>query len=145
MKTTSILLSKKLSRRTEEPMRRTSMVRKTREMMEGDTGEEVADSLEIETGLPPRKVMVATLDPSSPRRSQEESLKEVTMKIKIASKMPMPNLQEEAVKSPEEVEEEASVVEKLRLTMRMISPHCDEFVDSNQILSSGRYLTDLYL
>ena len=123
-------------------------MKKTREMMEGDIGEEVADSLEIETGLPAKKKMEATLDLNFPRRSQEGSLKEVTMRNKIASKMPMQSPQEEAVKSleeVEEVEEEASVVEKLRLTTRMISPHCDESVDSNQILSSGRYLIDLYL
>ena len=120
-------------------------MKKTREMMEGDIGEEVADSLEIETGLPAKKKMEATLDLNFLRRSQEGSLKEVTMRNKIASKMPMQSPQEEAVKSLEEVEEEASVVEKLRLTTRMISPHCDESVDSNQILSSGRYLIDLYL
>ena len=120
-------------------------MKKTREMMEGDTGEEEADSLEIETGLPPRKMMAAILDLNSLRRSQEESLKEVTMKNKIASKMPMQSPQEVVAKSLVEVEEEASGVEKLRLTMRMISQHCDESVDSNQILSSGRYLIDLYL
>ena len=145
MKKTSILPSRKLSKRTEEPTRRTSTVKKTREMMEGDTGEEEADSLEIETGLPPRKMMAAILDLNSLRRSQEESLKEVTMKNKIASKMPMQSPQEVVAKSLVEVEEEASGVEKLRLTMRMISQHCDESVDSNQILSSGRYLIDLYL
>lgn len=133
----SIPPSKKPLRRKEElNRRRKSTARKKRGMIKGDIEAEEAGLEAKEERLQVKKTMEGILVPSMEKRSQEESSKEAMMMSRTASKMHTLSLQEEVDRSPVEEEQKEREEEKLHLTTRMISLHCDESADI-LLLSSG--------
>ena len=130
----------------ERPTRKTNMVKRKREMMEGEIIEEeaVVDLVEIEIDLLQRKMMVDTLELNLARRSQEVNSKEVTtMESLTASNLHTPSPQEAVAKLLEEPTSRPKGVEKLLWSStRMISQLCDDSADRIP-LSRGRYLINV--